>query len=328
VTPSSVDIYTLPGRKIIEERASRLHERLSESQFQTKEEQALRVARDLSTILLGPVAGRLNGKRLVIVPDGAINYISFAALPDPSTASSMPLVASKEIVYQPSVSVLRAIRLEVARRRLPSNLIAVLADPLFASKEYSRLIYSGEEARKVLDLVPSREKKFQALGCNATRDLVLSGKLGRFRYLHFAAHGQNHPEEPELSGLILSQIGCDGRRLDGNLRLQDIKSLDLQSDLVVLSACETALGKEIEGEGFEGLAEGFMYAGAAGVVVSLWNVDDESTSALMEQFYRGILLDKLPPSEALRRAQRWLAGNPRWHSPYFWAGFEIQGEWR
>ena len=328
VTPSSIDVYEIQGRQVIEKSAKQLHELLSESQFRGNEERAARVTRELSQLLLGPVAGRLNGKRLVVVPDGAIHYVPFAALVDPAGEAPVPLAASKEIVYQPSMSVLRAIRAEVSRRKSPPGLLAVLADPNFIPEEYDRLEHSGKEARKILGLVSPREKKFQALGCEANRDLVLSGKLAQFRYLHFATHGENHPQEPELSAIVLSQVGCDGRRRDGHLRLQDIKNLDLRADLVVLSACQTALGNEVAGEGFEGLAEGFMYAGAAGVVVSLWNVDDESTSALMEHFYRGIFIDKLSPSEALRRAQLWMVEKTSWRSPYFWAGFEVQGEWR
>jgi CHAT domain-containing protein len=102
----------------------------------------------------------------------------------------------------------------------------------------------------------------------------------------------------------------------------------MPADLVVLSACQTALGKEIRGEGMIGLTRGFMYAGARRVVASLWQVDDLATAELMARFYRGMLNEKLRPAEALRRAQLEMAGQKRWSSPYFWAGFTLQGEWR
>jgi CHAT domain-containing protein len=121
----------------------------------------------------------------------------------------------------------------------------------------------------------------------------------------------------------------DGRRHDdGLLRLSDIYSLRLGADLVVLSACQTALGQEIRGEGLIGLTRGFMYAGAARVLASLWSVDDRATSLLMERFYRHMISGGLSPAEALRQAQVEMSRDPSWGSPYYWAGFSLQGEWR
>src|SRR5205085_6929645 len=115
---------------------------------------------------------------------------------------------------------------------------------------------------------------------------------------------------------------------DGFLRLHEIFNLELNADLVVLSACETGLGREIKGEGVIGLTRGFMYAGASRVVTSLWNVDDLATAELMKLFYRGMLKEGLRPATALRIAQYELSRQRRWTSPYFWAGFVLQGEWK
>jgi CHAT domain-containing protein len=135
-------------------------------------------------------------------------------------------------------------------------------------------------------------------------------------------------EHPELSGLALSLVDEHGKPQDGFLRMSEIFNLRLPADLVVLSACQTALGKEIKGEGLVGLTRGFMYAGAERVVASLWQVDDQATAQLMRHFYHGMLKDNLRPAAALRAAQIEMSKSSRWSSPYYWAGFVIQGEWR
>ena len=146
--------------------------------------------------------------------------------------------------------------------------------------------------------------------------------------MHFATHGLIDAERPELSGLVLSLVNDRGAPQDGLLRLADIFNMRLNADLVVLSACQTALGKEIKGEGLVGLTRGFMYAGAPRVVASLWQVSDLATAELMKKFYQGMLQRRLTPAAALRAAQRQMARDPRSSSPYYWAGFVLQGDWR
>jgi CHAT domain-containing protein len=120
-----------------------------------------------------------------------------------------------------------------------------------------------------------------------------------------------------------------GRPQDGFLRLQDIYNLKLPAELVVLSACQTGLGKEIKGEGLIGLTRGFMYAGAPRIVASLWKVDDRATSELMKRFYQGLLgPEALRPAGALRQAQLSLWKQKQWRAPYYWAAFVLQGEWK
>ena len=119
-----------------------------------------------------------------------------------------------------------------------------------------------------------------------------------------------------------------GQPQDGYLRLHDIYNLNLPADLVVLSACQTGVGKQIKGEGLIALTRGFMYAGAARVVASLWKVDDRATAELMAEFYKQMFTDGQRPAAALRAAQRKLSQQPRWRSPYYWAGFVLQGEWK
>ncbi len=160
---------------------------------------------------------------------------------------------------------------------------------------------------------------------------MLSGRLAGYRYVHFATHGVIDTSRPQLSGLALSLVDGAGNPLtDGFLRLHDIYGLHLDADLVVLSACDTALGQEVRGEGLVGLTRGFMYAGARRVVASLWEVQDLATARLMTDFYRGLIEQGLRPAEALRRAQIQIMDDPDQplEFPYYWAGFVLQGDWR
>jgi CHAT domain-containing protein len=191
----------------------------------------------------------------------------------------------------------------------------------------SRLMFSREEADAIADLVPARSL-LKATGFQASRTKALSGELSNYRIVHFATHGLLNSEYPELSGLALSLVDENGKAQDGFLRMHEIYNMRLPAEVVVLSACQTALGKEIKGEGLVGLTRGFMYAGAERVVASLWQVDDLATAELMKLFYQGMLKDGLRPAEALRAAQIEMSKQKRWSAPYYWAGFVIQGEWR
>lgn len=300
---------------------------------------------------------------MLIVPDGALHYIPFAALPDPRSLNGSALVRANEIVVLPSASVLDVLRQEAADRPLPSERIAVLADPVFdatdprvraaprswwrpstpASAEaplddvlrtvrslgigrLERLEHTREEAEAIGDLVPDR--RFVALGFDASRETVTSPRLAAYRTIHFATHGLFDPRFPHQSGIVLSMVDPDGKPLDGFLRLSEVYSLRLPVDLVVLSACQTALGEEIRGEGLVGLTRGFQHAGASRVMVSLWSVNDQATTELMKRFYAGFEGDGLPAAAALRQAQIAMSDDPDWEAPYHWAAFVLHGDWR
>jgi CHAT domain-containing protein len=190
-----------------------------------------------------------------------------------------------------------------------------------------RLVFSRQEANAIM-AVTDHDKGMEALDFQANRDLALSKELGQYRIVHFATHGLLDNEHPELSGLVLSLVDSDGRPQNGFLELQDVYNMNLPVELVVLSACETGLGKEINGEGLVGLTRGFMYAGAPRVVASLWKVDDVATANLMGRFYKAMLKDGIRPAAALRQAQLEMWKDKRWTEPYNWAAFTIQGEWR
>ncbi|WP_291990488.1 CHAT domain-containing protein, partial [Luteitalea sp.] len=184
-----------------------------------------------------------------------------------------------------------------------------------------------DEAETIARLAPAGSV-LKAVAFEATREAALGAALRDFRFVHFATHGVADTTRPALSGLIFSLVDRQGRPRNGYVRLQDIYDLRLRADAVVLSACETALGPEVKGEGLMGLARAFMYAGAPRVVASLWAVDDSATAELMTRFYDGLLGRGLTPSAALREAQRALQRLPQWADPYFWAGFTVAGDWR
>jgi CHAT domain-containing protein len=191
----------------------------------------------------------------------------------------------------------------------------------------ARLPFTRFEAEGILAAAPSNQS-LKATDFRANREMATSPELARYRYVHFATHGILNSEHPELSGIVLSLVNEKGQPIDGFLRLHEIYNLNLPADLVVLSACQTGLGKEIRGEGLVGLTRGFMYAGAPRVVASLWKVDDAATAELMKRFYRGMLKENLRPAAALRAAKLEMWKQKRWNSPFYWAAFELQGEWK
>ncbi len=192
---------------------------------------------------------------------------------------------------------------------------------------FDRLRSTRREAEDIIALTRVGTG-LKALDFEANRATVMSERLTQYRVVHFATHGLLNNQHPELSGLVLSLVDERGQPQDGFLRAHEVYNLKLGADLVVLSGCQTALGKEAKGEGLLGLTRGFMYAGSPRVVASLWQVPDRATAELMRRFYRGMLVEGLPPSAALRMAQLALMKDKRWNAPYYWAAFVLQGEWR
>jgi CHAT domain-containing protein len=189
------------------------------------------------------------------------------------------------------------------------------------------LPYSNQEAVAIVNVAPKGEV-LSKLGFDANRAAALNPELSNYRIIHFATHGILDLEHPELSAIVLSLVDKNGAPQDGYLFLNDIYNLNLPAELVVLSACQTGIGKQVKGEGLIALTRGFMYAGAARLVASLWKVDDAATAALMKEFYKQMFVNGKKPAAALQAAQLYLRSTRRWNSPVYWAGFFIQGEWR
>ena len=192
---------------------------------------------------------------------------------------------------------------------------------------FGRLLFSRDEANAIAALA-SADRVVEALDFDASVQTMAGPRVADARIIHVASHGILNSARPELSGLVLSLVDRRGRPTEGVLHLYDILNLKLSADLVVLSACQTGLGREMKGEGLVGLSRAFMYAGAPRVVASLWQVDDFATAELMKRFYRGVLVDRLRPAAALAAAQREMRRHARSGSPYYWAGFMVIGDWR
>jgi CHAT domain-containing protein len=278
-----------------------------------------------------------------------------------------PLVSTHEIVNLPSTSALAEFRKETVGRTLAPKTVAVFADPVFnpydsrvtsvSSKEFGaqrrgptggsqpsgfpneieesdqrahfqRLRFARQEAEQITSLVPEGQFKLFS-DFEANRTVAMSDEISRYRIIHFATHAALNNSHPELSGVVLSLVDRGGNAVDGFLRLNEIYNMRLSADLVVLSACDTALGKPFAGEGLVGLTRGFMYAGVPKIVATLWEVDDAAAEALMALFYKGMLgPDHLTPAEALRAAQVAMRKQKHWQFPYYWAGFILEGDWK
>jgi CHAT domain-containing protein len=338
VTRTTFQAFELPKRSVLDGMARDAYDEIASTE---KTGSALQ---ELSHALLGPVENLLGTKKLVIVASGALEYVPFAALPAPSSPDE-PLVAGHQIVNLPSASTIAFIRRDRGIGRRAPKTLAMFADPVFSADDprvsgehttaakpvdasrFDRLPFTRKEALDILNLV-GPEERLSALDFDASRSTVTKPGLNQYRFVHIASHGLLNSLHPELSGVVLSMVDRSGHPQDGFLQTTDVYNLSLNADLVVLSACQTALGTEVKGEGLVGLARAFMYAGTPRVVASLWTVPDVSTSQLMMRFYRGMLVENLPPAEALRQAQVSIWKEHRWSRPYYWAAFALQGEWR
>jgi CHAT domain-containing protein/tetratricopeptide (TPR) repeat protein len=393
VTTTLVKGYRLPGRTEIES-AVRLVNELVTARNQSKagettEQKRARVsqadkaywieAAKLSRMLLGVAANEIQAKRLLIVPQGGLQYVPFGALPEPelstaarkdetpakaATTEPVPLIVNHEIVSISSASTLAVLRQQFSERKPAIKDIAIFADPVFAQDDerfesivrsaesktttggqallkerhrrvqdsmginrLPRLFGSRTEAQQIASLVPAG-KSLCALDFQANRRAVTSAEIGEYRRLHFATHIFINDTHPELSGIALSMVDKQGRPQNGFLRAHELFNMRLSAELVVLSGCESGLGKNVKGEGLMSLTRSFMYAGAPRVVASLWSLNDFATAELIKKFYRKIFgQEGLRPAAALRQAQIEMWREKRLSAPYFWAAFILQGEW-
>lgn len=378
ITSSSVRSYELPSSAVLEKEGRSLIEALVVAPSTTRktptETDYSKQAEKISSLLFDQALNNVTAKRLVIIGDGILQNLPYAALTHQETDANRALLINNfEVVRLPSISVLTVLRRQLNNRTPAQLAVAVVADPVFnnadvrvqraisqgrkeaghnsslakvptnvvaekslaiaralrgsnLSGEISRLPFSRQEAQSILSLASS-DQSFAALDFKANRATVLNSDLSKYRIIHFATHGLLNSEHPELSGVLLSMVDEKGGPQDGFLQLNEIYNLNLQAELVVLSACQTGLGKDVKGEGLVGLTRGFMYAGATRVVASLWKVDDAATAQLMSYFYQEMFTNQKKPAAALRAAQLKMAKYRAWKSPYYWAGFVIQGEW-
>lgn len=292
----------------------------------------------LSEALVAPAVQALLGPaRVFVVADGVLQSLPFAALAMPGRGTER-LGDARDVAMLPSFTVGAALGARAAARvTRPPNIVAIV-DPVFSSDDgrlaqmrpmpldaarWPRLRFSRAEADAIARLAPRRTTVHADLQAN--RSALVGARLDEYDVLHVATHAVIDHDRPALSSIVLSQVDRGGRSQDGLVRLHEIYGLKLNARLVVLSACRTALGRPVDGEGVLGLARGFLFAGADAVVATLWDVDDRATAAFMGHFYRALLADEQPPATALRTAQRLLRRDSRFSHPRDWAAFVVIG---
>lgn len=405
VTKNGVALYKLSSRPVLDKLATDLRAQLIPSKLQRRivgidvmadsqrglgvsatpfaEDAAAFVAASsaLYKAVIEPLAPIIGEKRLLIVADGALNYVPFEALvksPAGADYSSAPyLIKSNEIIYAPSASVIAAIRQQENNRS--GRRMLIVADPVFNSNDTRsrgatpssaadtrglgiqsalsdvagqdasaapdsakmqglplvRLAGTRAEAEQIVKLAKTSGAQADMwLDLDASEGNVETRDVSQYRIIHIATHGLLDAERPQFTGLVLSLVG--NKSEDGFLRTDEVFNLKLGSPLVVLSACETGLGREKRGEGVMGLTRAFMYAGAPTVGVSLWSVADRSTAELMTDFYKRLLSPPagatgtaaaVSPSSAMREAQLAMIAGKKYSAPFYWAPFVLVGDW-
>ena len=397
VSKGAVSLFKLPGRATVEKLAMDLRAQLIPSKLQRRiagidvaeanrglgiassapEDAAAFVAASnaLYKVVLDPAAAMLGEKRLMVVADGALNYVPFEVMlktPDSGDFSSLGyLVKSNEIIYAPSASVVGAIKQQ--RPKSNSRALLIIADPVFNSNDarakkgatpanadaevrglgiqaalgdvagstpapaatnaameglpLARLNGTRIEAEQISKLAKTSGAQADVwLDLDANEDNLGARDISKYRIIHVATHGLLDAERPQFTGVVLSLVG--NKTHDGFVRTDEVFNLRLGSPLVMLSACETGLGKEKRGEGVMGLTRAFMYAGAPTVGVSLWSVADKSTADLMADFYQRLLSNSAPStSGALRGAQLAMISGKKYSAPFYWAPFVLVGDW-
>jgi CHAT domain-containing protein/tetratricopeptide (TPR) repeat protein len=404
VTKSAVSLYKLPARPVLDKLATDLRAQLIPSKLQRRivgidvmadsqrglgvsatpfaEDAAAFVAASsaLYKAAVEPAGTVLGEKRLLIVADGALNYVPFEALvkaPESVDYSSLPyLIKSNEVIYAPSASVVGVIKQQNSNR--DGRAMLILADPVFNSNDarakgapvsanasetrglgiqsaladvtgqdaaatagsakmqglpLARLTGTRTEAEQIVKLAKTSGTQADLwLDLDANEGNIETRDVTKYRVVHIATHGLLNAERPQFTGLVLSLVG--NKTEDGFLRTDEVFNLRLGSPLVMLSACETGLGKEKRGEGVMGLTRAFMYAGAPTVGVSLWSVGDKSTAELMTDFYKRLLGSSpsgpgaVSPSAAMREAQLAMIAGKKYSAPFYWAPFVLVGDWR
>lgn len=312
-------------------------------------------ARQMGRWLLPPGAIPRSVQTLLIVGDGPVLSVPMEALRIGSAGERARFVQDQYcVVHEPSLAVLLTLLQRHERNR--SAEIAVIADPVFgaddpraaavrgsehgaetkdaaagfwsqatAAGHLRRLNYAGDEVRAIEAAAGSSHVQ-PIVGFAANPQRVRSLDWSRFGVVHFATHAFLNPAQPELSNILLSRVDTAGHPEEGALWFSDIASMRMPVNLVVLSACQTASGDRLPGEGLVGLSYSFLVAGSSRVVGSLWDVDDAATAELMRRFYASLYQGASSPAEALRSAQRAIAKMPRWSNPFYWAGFTLEGD--
>ncbi|MGO9137873.1 MAG: CHAT domain-containing protein [Syntrophales bacterium] len=268
-------------------------------------DQFMEVSKSLYKRLFQPIERVLNKHSLIIVPHGALHYLPINALHD----GRGYLIDRYSIRLMPSASAIQYLSRKRAGKR---GGILIFGNPDLGDPKFN-LAYAEEEAKEIARIFPDSKVFLRA---DAT-EAALRRYGGSYSYLHFATHGQFNPESPLKSALLMAPDA----HYNGMLSVDKLYSLNLDADLVTLSACDTGLSMIANGDDLVGLTRGFLYAGSGSIVASLWKVDDLATAQLMSRFYKE--LQKKNKVEALRDAQ--LETKKKYPHPYYWASFQLTG---
>jgi CHAT domain-containing protein/Tfp pilus assembly protein PilF len=343
ITRSDYKIFKLPRRKILQEQIETIRFSLLDPQ-QGISDFFTNAGGILYEELIKPAEPFLSKKsKLIIIPDGILNYLPFEVLLTENkkptaeiSYSGIPFLVKKyPVSYGQSASVLKTLisktseanKSKAISKRLFAFGDALYEDTLFNSHiKYPRLEFSGKEIENIASFFPGESSDIYLRNKATEENLKRNNELNKFNYIHFATHGLIDEDKPDLSSLVLTSEKNSGE--DGFLQAAEIFNLKLDADLVVLSACQTGLGKLVRGEGMVGLTRAFMTAGTPSVVVSLWSVSDMSTALLMGEFYKNLIKNKLGKTDALRKAQLALMSDKKYSHPFYWAPFVLIGDWR
>jgi CHAT domain-containing protein/tetratricopeptide (TPR) repeat protein len=365
ITESSVTSCQLPNSVLLLRRIDHFkHLLLARESHPTGEDFAMRQSRiaqaDREAALVAFDLGRRlipaldpSIRRLILVPDGALDSLPFAAL---SRSRGRWLIQDYEVAIEPSAGI--ALALQQREPHRDATKIAVFADPVYnrddprlatVAKISATALSAGDQAQVVramsnfdvaaLPRLNGSRDEARAIagiagqgrvvlyeGFQATPAQVMRTSWQEVSIVHFAAHTIVNYEQPELSGIVLSTFNRQGGPQDGILWLHDIYRTSIRVPLVIVDGCSTANGKLIQGEGITGFAQAFLAAGATGIIGSLWTVNDEAASELVPALYRGMLDHQLSAPAALRAAQLKLIANRAFSAPYDWAGFVFEGD--
>jgi CHAT domain-containing protein len=346
VLPTEIHWARLSPPSEIEEQVAAFHRSLTRV-VDVPAERRLENARTLYESIMRPIEAWLSGvQQWVIIPDGALDYVPFAALRVTRAGSGAFVAAQHDVALSPAAWMLNTE--EVPGDPPGPGRLLLVADPVYQAddprltriagapaaqpsanraldaqtRQYQRLKYTAKEADQILTLFPAADVD-QLIGLDATRERLLSLDLSKYRYIHIAAHGLVDAQLPQLSALVLGSYDASGKRVDGAVRVADLSLQTLRAEVAVFSACDTALGREVAGEGLVGIGSTVLARGARAVVASLWPVSDESGARLMTEFYRHLLHDSMGASAALGAAMRSVLSRDGDADPALWAAFQV-----
>ena len=349
VTPSGIQWARLPPTAQLTQKVTAFHRSLARL-VDIPVERRLQEGREVYELIVRPIAPWLAGAhQWVIVPDGALDYVPFAALRASDQASGAFVASQHDVAFTPAAWMLESSGAAPAPPPRHPRALLLVADPVYQADDprlaalvkagsgappavddllsstrtdYRRLPFTAREAAQISAQFPPGEVD-QLTGLDATRERLLALDWSQYRFIHFATHGLVDAQVPQLSALVVGSYDARGNPVDGAIRVADLSLQTLTADVAVFSACDTALGGEVLSEGLVGIGSTTLARGARSVVASLWPVADEIGARLMTEFYQHLLRDSMSPPAALGAAMRSVVSRDASADPAVWAAFQV-----